>query len=149
MSVRNAAYSACYLLGERLHQVAYPIVRHNRGVEKELLVAVDVILDVEVIGHERVPVVKGVKLSRNAVLVLEMLVKEELRIELKLEVVGTQVLHIFLNDDLDRLTYRKEKKNELLKTSKDVTWHINNLLTKTWKVFKDEYDDIIFCGGNI
>lgn len=51
------------------------MVCHYRGVVKELLVAVDFTLDMEVIWHERVPVVKGVKLRGDPVLVLETLVK--------------------------------------------------------------------------
>lgn len=84
------------------------MVCHYRGVVKELLVAVDFTLDVEVIWHKRVPVVKGVKLRGDPVLVLKTLVEEELWIKFKLKVVAAQMLHILLNYDLDSLTYRKE-----------------------------------------
>lgn len=104
----DTAYPACYLLGEGIHQVANAMVCHDRGVEEELLVAVDFTLDVKVIRHEWVPVIKGIKLRGNPVLVLETLVKQELWIEFKLKVVAAQMLHIFLNDDFDGLTCRKE-----------------------------------------
>lgn len=129
----NTAHPACDLLGERIGQVAYAVLRHDRGVEEELLVAVDLILDMEVIGHERVPVVKGVKLGRDPVLVLETMVKQELWIKFKLKVVGAQVLHVFLNDNLDGFTCRKERQ-EFQKCN----------LTRMEKALKDEYEDRLF-----
>lgn len=75
----------------------------------------------EVIRHERVPVVKGIKLRGDPVLVLETLVKEELWIKFKLQVVAAQVLDIFLNYDLDGLSYRKEWEEFLKRVSKNIT----------------------------
>lgn len=122
-TVGNTVYPACCLLGEWIHQIAYAMVCHNWGVEEELLVAVDFTLDAEVIRHEWVPVVKGIKFRWDPVLVLETLVKEELWIKFKLQVVATQVLHIFLNYNLDGLTYRKEWQEFLKRVSKNITWH--------------------------
>lgn len=77
---------------------------HDGGVEDKLLVAVICLLDVETIGHQRVPVVKGVELRRDAVLVLEALVKEQLGVKLEFEVIATQMLHVVLDHDFDGLT---------------------------------------------
>lgn len=79
---------------------------HHGGVEDKLLVVVLHLFDVKRVGHQRVPVVQGVELRRDAVLVLETLVEEELWVELELEVVATEMLHVVLNHDLDGLTYR-------------------------------------------
>lgn len=52
------------------------------------------------------PVVQGVELRCDAVLVLEALVEEQLGIKLEFEVIATQMLHIVFNHNLDGLTYR-------------------------------------------
>jgi len=80
------------------------MVGHHRRVEDKLLVAVHLLLDVERLGHQRVPVVQGVELGGDAVLVLETLVEQQLRVKLELEVVAAQVLHVVLDHDLDGLT---------------------------------------------
>ena len=79
------------------------MVGHHRRVEDKLLVAVHLLLDVEGLGHQRMPVVQGVELGGDAVLVLEALVEQQLRVELELEVVAAQVLHVILDHDLDGL----------------------------------------------
>lgn len=66
------AYPACDLVGEGVHQVVDAVVDDNGGVEDKLLVGVDFLLDVEVLGHERMPVVERVELGGDAVLVLEL-----------------------------------------------------------------------------
>lgn len=60
------------------------------------------------VGHQRVPVVQGVELGRDAVLVLETLVEEELRVELELEVIAAEMLHVVLDHNLDGLTCRSD-----------------------------------------
>lgn len=50
------------------------------------------------------PVVQGVELRCNAVLVLETLVEEQLRIKLEFKVIATQMLHVVFNNNLDGLT---------------------------------------------
>lgn len=77
---------------------------HYSGVEHKLLVAVLSVLDVEGVGHQRVPVVKSVELRCDAVLILELLVEEQLRVELELEVVAAQMLHVVLDHNLDGLS---------------------------------------------
>ena len=81
------------------------VFRHDRRVEDKLLVVVLLVFDEEAVGHQRVPVIQGVELGRDAVLILELLLEEELRVELELEVVTAQVLDVVLDDDLDGLTY--------------------------------------------
>lgn len=80
------------------------MIGEDGSVEDKLLVGVDLLLDVEVIGHEWVPVVECVKLRGNTILVLELLIEEQLRVKLELEVVATQVLHIVFDDNFDGLT---------------------------------------------
>lgn len=100
----KSSYPSGNLIGERLHQVADAVLSHDRSVEDKLLVAVICLLNVETIRHQRVPVIKGVELRCNAVLVLEALVKEQLRIKLQFEVIATEMLHVVLNHDFDGLT---------------------------------------------
>lgn len=54
------------------------------------------------------PVVERVKLGGDPILILESLVEEKLRIELELEVVAAQVLHVILDYDLDGFPCRKK-----------------------------------------
>ena len=57
------------------------MVRDYGIVEEKLLVAVDLLLDVESIRHQGMPVVEGVELRRDTVLVLEALVEQQFRVE--------------------------------------------------------------------
>ncbi len=84
------------------------MLSHHRGVEDKLFVAVILLLNVEGIRHQRVPVVQGVELRRNAVLVLEALVEEQLGVKLELEVISAQVLHVVLDHNLDGLSCRTD-----------------------------------------
>lgn len=102
----NCSYPSSDLLGKGLHEVADAVLSHYRRVEDELFVVVFFLLDVESIRHQRVPVVQGVELGCNAVLVLEALVEQQLGVELELEVVAAQVLHVVLDDNLDGLACR-------------------------------------------
>lgn len=102
----NRSYPSGDLLGKGLHEVADAVLSHDRRVEDELFVVVFFLLDVESVRHQRVPVVQGVELGRDAVLVLEALVEQQLGVELELEVVATQVLHVVLDDNLDGLACR-------------------------------------------
>lgn len=77
---------------------------HYGVVEEKLGVRIDLLLDLKRVGHQRVPVVQCVELGCDAVLILEPLAEEELRVKLKLEVVAAQVLNVLLNDDFDSLT---------------------------------------------
>lgn len=81
---------------------------HYGGVEDKLFIAVILPLNVETIRHQRVPVVQGVELRCNAVLVLEALVEEQLGVKLELEVIPAQVLHVVLDHNLDGLPCRTE-----------------------------------------
>lgn len=103
---KNGSHPSSDLLGERLHQGADAVFGHHRRVEDKLLVVVLGPFDVERVGHQRVPVVQAVELRRDAVLVLEALVEEELGVELELEVVATEMLHVVLDHNLDGLTCR-------------------------------------------
>lgn len=83
----------------------------NRVVKHKLVVAVDLVLDLKVVGHQRVPVIQSAEFRCDAVLVLEALIEEKLRVKLELEVVATQVLNIVLNHDFDGLTWEKKSGN--------------------------------------
>lgn len=76
---------------------------HHSGVEDKLFVAVIPLLNVETVRHQRMPVVQGVELGCDAVLVLEALVEQQLRVELEFEVISTQVLNIVLDHNFDGL----------------------------------------------
>lgn len=77
---------------------------HYRVVKHKLVVAINLILDLKVVGHQWMPVIQSVELSCNAILVLEALIEEKLRVKLELEVVPTQVLNIVLDYNFDGLT---------------------------------------------
>ncbi len=49
------------------------------------------------------PVIQGVELRRDTVLVLEALVEQQLGVKLELEVVAAQMLHVVLDHNLDCL----------------------------------------------
>ena len=59
----------------------------------------------QAVGDEWVPVVEVVKLSVDAVVVLEVSAVGEVRLEGEAEAVLTQVLHVILDGDLDDLAY--------------------------------------------
>lgn len=82
------------------------MLSHYSGVEDKLLITVIFLLNVESIRHQWVPVVQGVELGCNAVLVLEALVEEQLGVKLELEVISAQVLHVVLDNNLDGLSCR-------------------------------------------
>lgn len=77
---------------------------HYGVVEEKLGVCIDLVLDLKRVRHQRVPVVQRVELRCDAVLILEPLAEEELRVKLKLQVVAAQVLNVILNHDFDGLT---------------------------------------------
>lgn len=52
------------------------------------------------------PVVQGVELGCDAVLVLEALVEQQLWVKLELEVIAAEVLHVVFYHNLDGLSYR-------------------------------------------
>lgn len=66
--------------------------------------AVDLVLDLKVVRHQRVPVIQSVEFRRDAVLVLKALTEEKLWVKLELEVVAAQVLNVVLDHDFDGLT---------------------------------------------
>lgn len=76
---------------------------HHRVVEDKLLVAVFLLLDVKTVGHQRVPVVQGVEFGRDAVLVLETLLEQQLRVKLELEMIAAQVLDVVFYHNLNGL----------------------------------------------
>lgn len=99
------AYPAGALAREGIHQGLDPVVRQHGGVEQELLIAVLLGTHPEGVWHERVPVVQLVELHGDAVAVLELGAKQQLRVELQLQEVATQLLHILLNHNLDGLPW--------------------------------------------
>ncbi len=82
------------------------MLSHYRVVEDKLFVAVILLLNMESIRHQRMPVIQGVELRRDTVLVLEALVEQQLGVKLELEVVAAQMLHVVLDHNLDGLTYK-------------------------------------------
>lgn len=104
-SSSTGPYPSCSLHGKGLRQGLHAIVHKHGGVVEELLVAVLLSLDDEGVGHQRVPVVELVELHRNAIPVLELLLEQQLRVELEVQEVPTEVLDVVLNDDLDGLPW--------------------------------------------
>lgn len=104
-SSSTGPYPSCSLHGKGLCQGLHAIVHEHGGVVEELLVAVLLSLDGEGVGHQRVPVVELVELHRNAIPVLELLLKQQLRVELEVQEVPAEVLDVVLNDDLDGLPW--------------------------------------------
>lgn len=90
------------------------VLQHDGVVIEELLEGVLLVVDLEGIGQQWVPVVQGVELGCDAVLVLELLVEQQLGVKLQLEVVPTQVLHIVLYNDLDRLSCWTKEQERML-----------------------------------
>lgn len=90
------------------------MLQHDGVVVEELLEGVLLVVDVEGVGQQRVPVVQGVELSCDAVLVLEPLVEQQLRVKLQLEVVPTQVLHVVLYNNLDCLSCWTKEQERML-----------------------------------
>lgn len=76
---------------------------HHGVVEDKLLVAVFRLLDVKAVGHQRVPVVQRVEFGRDAVLVLEALLEQQLRVKLELEMIAAQVLDVVFYHNLNGL----------------------------------------------
>lgn len=99
----SKAYPASALAREGVHQGLHPMVHQYGGVEQELLIAVVLGAHREGVGHERVPVVEMVELQGNAILVLELGAEQQLWVELELQEVAAQLLHVLLDDDLDGL----------------------------------------------
>lgn len=98
MSVTHLAGS---LSGHGVDDVGQAVLEDDFRVEHEVVHGVLLAADVESVGHERVPVIQVVKLGRDAVLILEAPVKEQLRAVGQLEVVVAEVLHVFLDHNLD------------------------------------------------
>lgn len=90
------------------------MLQHDGVVVEELLEGVLLVMDLEGVRQQWVPVVEGVELSCNAVLVLKPLVEQQLRVKLQLEVVPTQVLHIILYNDLDCLSCWTKEQQRML-----------------------------------
>lgn len=63
------------------------------------------------VRQEGMPVVERVKLSSNAVLVLELLVEKQLWVKLQFEVIATQVLYVVFYHDLNGFSYLHKIKN--------------------------------------
>lgn len=90
------------------------MLQHDGVVVEELLEGVLLVMDLEGVRQQWVPVVEGVELGCDAVLVLKPLVEQQLRVKLQLEVVPTQVLHIILYNNLDCLSCRTKEQQRIL-----------------------------------
>lgn len=86
--------------------MADAVASHHRVVKDKLFVAVLLLLDVKTVRHQRVPVVQGVEFGCDAVLVLETLLEQQLRVKLELEVIAAQVLDVVFDHNLDGLSYK-------------------------------------------
>lgn len=58
----SGSYPSSNLLGKGLHQVVNAVVHHYGVVEDKLLIAVNLLLNVESLRHQWVPVIQGVEL---------------------------------------------------------------------------------------
>lgn len=68
-------------------------------------------IDKKAVGHQWVPVVEVAELQSNAVAVLETRVEQQRGIELQLQQVTTQMLHVLFDYDVDYLPWRTETKS--------------------------------------
>ncbi len=87
-------YLSCRLSREGIHQFLHPVVHEERGVVKKLGVRDFISVDVEAVRHQRVPVVEVAELQSDAVAVLETRIEEQGRVELQLQQVTAQLLHV-------------------------------------------------------
>lgn len=99
------AHPACRLARKGIHQGLDPVVHQHGGVEQKLLVAVVLGAHPEEVGHERMPVVQLVELHGDAVAVLELGPEQQLWVELELQEVAAQLLHVLLYHNLDGLPW--------------------------------------------
>lgn len=84
------------LLSEGVHHLIDAVARDNRGVEDELFVGQFVSVDKKAVGHHGVPVVELAELQSDPVAILEVGVKKQGGIELQLQPVSAEVLHVLL-----------------------------------------------------
>lgn len=85
-------------------------MRQDRSVEEELRIRQLVSVDVEGVGHQRVPVVELAEFQRDAVPVLEVGVEEHGGIELELQQVAAQVLHVLLYHNPYGLAWKLDRR---------------------------------------
>lgn len=84
------------LLREGVHQLIDAVACDNRGVEDELFIGQFISVDEEAVGHHGVPVVELAELQSDPVAVLEVGVEKQAGIELQLQPVAAEVLHVLL-----------------------------------------------------
>lgn len=90
-------YLASDLSGEGVHNLLNAVVCEDGGVVQELLVRQLVSIDDEAVRHQRVPVVEVGELQGDTVPVLEVGIKEQGGIELQVQQVAAEVLHVLLD----------------------------------------------------
>ena len=103
-------YLSCSLSRESIHQLLHPVVHEHGGVIQELGVGDFLSVDEEAVGHQRVPVVEMAELHGDAVIVLKTHIEEQGGIELEIQQVTAQVLHVLFYDDLDDLAWVEKTK---------------------------------------
>lgn len=94
-----------------MDQFLHSVVCEDGGIVEELRVGDLSSVNKETVRHEWVPVVQLVKLHRDAILVLELCVEEQGWIELQLQVVAAQVLHVVFDHDPNSFTWQNIKKS--------------------------------------
>ncbi len=97
-------YLSCRLSRESVHKFLHPKVRENGGVEKKLRVLDFFPINEKAVRHQWVPVVEYAELQSDAVAVLVTCIEEHFGIELKLQQVTTQLLHILFYYNADCLS---------------------------------------------
>lgn len=80
-------------------------MHEERCVVKKLRVGDVISVDEKAVGHQRVPVVEVAELHGDTVAVLETLIEEQGGIELQLQQVTAQLLHVLFNDNVDDLPW--------------------------------------------
>lgn len=83
------------------------------GVEHEISVGDLSSINEEAVRHERMPMVKLIKLHSNAVLVLELGTEEQCRVKFQLKVVSAEVLYVLLDHYPNDLTWKASRLSEL------------------------------------
>ena len=100
------------LFCEGIHQLVHPMLHWNLGVKQKLFDVVHCSTDVEIVWHQRVPMVQVVEFHWDSVWILEWFSEHQLWFEEQFEIVIAQMLNVILNNNLDCFTCKKTMRRE-------------------------------------